>query len=65
MNEPLRVLVLWFPDWPLRAALGGPPPHPPTALTQANTVTACTASAREHGVRAGQRRREAQGHLVR
>lgn len=63
MNEPLRVLVLWFPDWPLRAALGGPPPHPPTALMQANTVTACTASAREHGVRAGQRRREAQGRL--
>ncbi|MFS0894097.1 DNA polymerase Y family protein [Microbacterium sp. 179-I 3D3 NHS] len=63
MNAPLRVLVLWFPDWPLRAALGGPPPHPPTALVQANTVVACTASAREHGVRTGQRRREAQGHL--
>lgn len=63
MNEPLRVIVLWFPDWPLRAALGGPPPHPPTALMHANTVVACTASAREHGVRAGQRRREAQGRL--
>ncbi|MHC9042988.1 DNA polymerase Y family protein [Microbacterium saperdae] len=63
MNAPLRVLVLWFPDWPLRAALGGPPPHPPTALVQANTVVACTASAREHGVRSGQRRRVAQGHL--
>ncbi|KJQ54853.1 DNA polymerase Y family protein [Microbacterium sp. SA39] len=63
MNTPLRVLVLWFPDWPLRAALGGPPPHPPTALVQANTVVACTASAREHGVRTGQRRRVAQGHL--
>jgi protein ImuB len=63
MNDPLRVLVLWFPDWPLRAALGGAPPHPPTALVQANTVMACTASARAHGVRAGQRRRVAQGHL--
>ena len=63
MNAPLRVLVLWFPDWPLRAALGGPPPHPPTALVQANAVVACTASAREHGVRSGQRRRVAQGHL--
>ncbi|WP_435745781.1 DNA polymerase Y family protein [Microbacterium sp. PMB16] len=63
MNAPLRVLVLWFPDWPLRAALGGPPPHPPTALVQANTIVACTASAREHGVRSGQRRRVAQGHL--
>lgn len=63
MNTPLRVLVLWFPDWPLRAALGGSPPHPPTALVQANTVVACTASARAHGVRVGQRRRVAQGHL--
>ncbi len=63
MNAPLRVLVLWFPDWPLRAALGGPPPHPPTALVHANAVVACTASAREHGVRVGQRRRVAQGHL--
>lgn len=63
MNAPLRVLVLWFPDWPLRAALGGGPPHPPTALVQANTIVACTASAREHGVRVGQRRRVAQGHL--
>jgi len=64
MSAPLRVLVLWFPDWPLRAALGGPPPHPPTALVHANAVVACTASAREHGVRTGQRRREAQGHLA-
>ncbi|WP_341934038.1 DNA polymerase Y family protein [Microbacterium sp. LWO14-1.2] len=63
MTAPLRVLVLWFPDWPLRAALGGAPPHPPTAIVHANTVVACTASAREHGVRAGQRRRVAQGHI--
>lgn len=61
MNAPLRVLVLWFPDWPLRAVLGTPAPHPPTALLRAGVVTACTASAREHGVRAGQRRRAAQG----
>ncbi|MFK4760153.1 DNA polymerase Y family protein [Microbacterium sp. ZW T5_45] len=63
MTAPLRVLVLWFPDWPVRAALGGAGPHPPTALMQANTVVACTASAREHGVRAEQRRRVAQGLL--
>ncbi|SEB61581.1 DNA polymerase Y family protein [Microbacterium hydrocarbonoxydans] len=63
MSAPLRVVALWFPDWPLRAALGGAPPHPPTALVHANTVIACTASAREHGVRAGQRRRVAQGHI--
>lgn len=63
MNAPLRVLVLWFPDWPLRAALGGAPPHPPVALVQANMIVACTASAREHGIRTGQRRRVAQGLL--
>ncbi len=63
MSSPLRVLVLWFPDWPMRAVLGSAPPHPPTALVQANTIVACTASAREHGVRTGQRRRVAQGHL--
>lgn len=63
MTSPMRVLVVWFPDWPLRAALGTAPPHPPTALVQANTVVACTASARAHGVRIGQRRRVAQGHL--
>ncbi|MFT4259029.1 DNA polymerase Y family protein [Microbacterium sp.] len=63
MTSPLRVFALWFPDWPLRAALG-PPPHPPTALVQANEIVACTASAREHGVRVGQRRREAQGRFA-
>lgn len=61
--EPLRVHALWFPDWPLRAALGTPPPHPPTALTRGNLIVACTASARAHGVRVGQRRRMAQGLL--
>lgn len=59
----LRVHVLWFPDWPLRAALGAAPPHPPTALVQAGTVSACTESARAHGVRVGQRRRSAQSRL--
>jgi len=59
---PSRVLVLWFPDWPLRAALG-PLPHPPVAVVHANRVLACSPAAREHGVRIGQRRREAQGLL--
>lgn len=58
-----RVHVLWFPDWPLRAALGVAPPHPPTALVRAGAVVACSASARAHGVRTGQRRRDAQGRL--
>ncbi len=64
MNSPLRVLVLWFPDWPLRAALGSPAsaPRPPPWCRRTRS-SACTASAREHGVRTGQRRRVAQGHL--
>ncbi len=62
-QQPTRMHVLWFPDWPLRAALHTAPPHPPTALVQGNHVVACTASAREHGVRIGQRRRLAQGRL--
>lgn len=57
---PLRVLVLWFPDWPLRVALGAPP-HPPAAILHASRVVACTSAARERGVRRGQRRRDAQG----
>lgn len=61
MSTPTRMHVLWFPDWPLRAALGAAPPHPPTALVHGNTVVACTASARAQGVRIGQRRRLAQG----
>ncbi|WP_309066790.1 DNA polymerase Y family protein [Microbacterium sp.] len=61
--QPTRMHVLWFPDWPLRAVLGTAPPHPPTALVHGNHVVACTASAREHGVRVGQRRRLAQGRL--
>ncbi|GAA3944441.1 DNA polymerase Y family protein [Microbacterium soli] len=60
---PVRMHALWFPDWPLRAALGGAPPHPPAALVRAGAITACTASAREHGVRIGQRRRHAQSLL--
>ena len=58
-----RMHVLWFPDWPLRAALGAAPPHPPTALVHGGVVTACTASARAHGVRVGQRRRLAQSRM--
>lgn len=61
--DTLRVHVLWFPDWPLRAALGCAPPHPPTALVRGGVVTACTSSARAYGVRAGQRRRLAQSRL--
>ncbi|MDQ4212921.1 DNA polymerase Y family protein [Microbacterium capsulatum] len=59
---PVRVIVLWFPDWPLRAALGDEAAEP-AAILHANRVVACSAAARAQGVRIGQRRREAQGLL--
>ncbi|MGO1507621.1 MAG: DNA polymerase Y family protein [Microbacteriaceae bacterium] len=60
MNAPPRHLVLWLPDWPVRAALGTPPGDEPVAVAAANTIVACSASARAQGVRRGQRRRLAQ-----
>ncbi|MGY1551959.1 DNA polymerase Y family protein [Microbacterium sp. A588] len=57
---PPRHLVLWLPDWPVRAALGEPPAEEPVAILQANIVIACSAAARAQGVRRGQRRRLAQ-----
>jgi len=59
-SAPPRHLVLWLPDWPVRAALGAPPGDEPVAVMHANTVISCTASARAQGVRRGQRRRLAQ-----
>ncbi len=52
-----RTLVVWCPDWPLVAAglAGGP-----AAVLRANRVVACSASARQEGVRLRQRRREAE-----
>lgn len=54
-----RMLVLWCPDWPVTAA--GYPPSVPVAVFHANRVVACSFAARAEGVRAHQRRREAQG----
>lgn len=55
-----RHLVLWLPDWPVRAALGAAPADEPVAIVQANLVIACSAAARAQGVRRGHRRRLAQ-----
>lgn len=57
-----RTLVLWLPDWPVTAAVreGLAPAGVPLAVVSANRVVACSAAARAEGVRAGQRRREAQ-----
>lgn len=73
MSTPVRTLVLWFPDWPVTAySLSLPQPWDPAspvAIIRANTVIACSASARAEGVRRGSRRRDAQAacpsvHLV-
>lgn len=60
---PVRMLVLWCPDWPAVAAgaADGLPAHRPAAVFLANRVVACSAVARNSGVRRGMRRREAQG----
>ena len=57
-----RVLALWCMDWPAvaAAAAAGLPATTPVAVTLANRVVACSAAARESGVRRGLRRREAQ-----
>lgn len=61
-SEPVRVLALWSPDWPVTAAARAEkiPEHRPAAVVVANRVLACSATARAQGVRRGLRRREAQ-----
>ncbi|WP_026162066.1 DNA polymerase Y family protein [Corynebacterium ulceribovis] len=58
----MRVVALWFPDWPARAAIlaAGLAPRTPVAVIKHNKVVACTAEARAAGVRRGMRRRHAQ-----
>lgn len=57
-----RVLAIWCMDWPAVAAAAAAelPSTTPVAVTLANRVVACSAAAREAGVRRGLRRREAQ-----
>ena len=55
----MRMLVAWYPDWPVVAA--GCSPDVPAAVVRANQVVAVTAAGRAEGVRPGLRRREAQG----
>ncbi|MHA6668323.1 DNA polymerase Y family protein [Homoserinimonas sp. A447] len=60
--NPLRVLVVWCPDWPVVAAVaaGSLPADAPGALIDRGEVVACSAEARRDGVRRGLRLREAQ-----
>jgi len=58
-----RSIVLWCPDWPVRAALLQHPQldaEAPLALIEKGLVFACSAAARAAGVRRGLRVREAQ-----
>jgi protein ImuB len=59
---PARVAAIWCMDWPAvaAAAAAGLPATAPVAVVRANRVQACSAAAREAGVRRGLRRREAQ-----
>ncbi len=62
-----RVLAIWCMDWPAvaAAAAAGLSPTAPVAVMHANRVAACSAAAREAGVRRGLRRREAQARCPR
>jgi protein ImuB len=60
-----RLVTVWCPEWPTVAA--GIPPDQPAAVFRSNRVIACTPGAEAMGVRAGARRRAAQGacpHLL-
>jgi len=57
-----RMAAVWCPDWPVTAARleGGLPEQVPIAVLHANRVVACSHLARQHGIKRGQRKREAQ-----
>ena len=55
---PVRMLVVWWPDWPVVAA--GAALDEPVAVVHANRVVACSPAARGEGVQVGMRRRDAQ-----
>ncbi|HEU5473932.1 MAG TPA: DNA polymerase Y family protein [Actinophytocola sp.] len=63
MANPVQLLVVWCPDWPVVAAasVAGVGVRVPMAVVVGNRVVACSAVARREGVKRGMRRREAQG----
>src|SRR5690349_21377162 len=58
MSDGRRTAAVWCPDWALTAA--GVSPAVPAAIVRDDLVAACTAAARDEGVHAGQKRRDAQ-----
>lgn len=63
MSAAVRTMVVWCPDWPVVAAVlaGTAGAADPVAVLHANRVVACSEAARDHGVRRGMRKRDAQG----
>ena len=59
VSGPPRLVSVWCPEWPTVAA--GIPPDQPAIVVRANRVIARTPAAAVAGVRAGARRRSAQG----
>lgn len=57
-----RSMVVWCPDWPVRAAMQAAalPVDAPMALLHGGRIHACSAAARAEGVRRGLRQRDAQ-----
>jgi protein ImuB len=56
------MIAVWCPDWPVTAVRldGNLPADAPIAVMTGNHVVACSYEARQHGVRRGLKRREAQ-----
>lgn len=59
----IRVLVMWYPDWPVLSAFPDAPGEEPLVVLDKGIVLACSAGARSGGVRRGMRRREAQSRV--
>ncbi|MDQ1721335.1 MAG: protein ImuB [Pseudonocardiales bacterium] len=62
-SGPPRMAAVWCPDWPVTVARteAGLTGAEPIAVLTANRVIACSHAARQHGIKRGLRRREAQG----
>jgi protein ImuB len=56
-SDALRVLVVWYPDWPITATGGAEEHGVPVAVVEDGRVLACSNDARLAGVRRGQRLR--------
>lgn len=59
-QRPNRILVMWYPDWPVLSAFPESAGDEPLIVLHQGAVLACSPAARAGGVRRGMRRREAQ-----